>query len=225
MARDYGSRRKSRSSAPQQLLVVILTFLLGYFAASIADIKTIATWVGEQVASHNEQMQPIDKSRTQTVQAPQKPKFEFYTLLTDEKGNRTNAVSTKTAPATKNLQSATVTLPGSSAIAQAANNAAKPAVVAGAKVTEAKPERLNAPAKGIFLVQVAAFKERRDAEHMKGSLILKGFDVNVVAVSKPQGNWYRVVVGPYPNKMSAQKAQMNLAKTERLHGMVTHIGG
>jgi cell division protein FtsN len=74
---------------------------------------------------------------------------------------------------------------------------------------------------GNFVVQVASFKARQDAEHMKGLLILKGFEVTVAPISTPtQGNWFRVIIGPYPNRVLALKAQGILAKTQRLRGMV-----
>ena len=59
---------------------------------------------------------------------------------------------------------------------------------------------------------------------MKGLLILKGFDVHVVPVTHARGNWFRVVVGPYPNRDLAQKAQLTLARNARLNGMVTSAG-
>jgi cell division protein FtsN len=71
-------------------------------------------------------------------------------------------------------------------------------------------------------VQVASFKGRQDAENMKGSLILKGFSAYIIPVSHvTKGNWFRVVVGPYPNRAFAQQAQLTLAKNQHLNGMIT----
>lgn len=231
MTRDYGNKRaaRSRSSAPHQFLVVTLAFLLGYLSASVVDIQTISNWVGAQVAEHHEPTQKITRKETQQAQTPPKPKFEFYTLLANEKGSAQPARNTKTnnALTIAKTSASSPTTTGTSAITQAAHNTVTPKVAAMtlAKVSEGKPVSLNQSSKSAFLVQVAAFKDRKDAEHLKGSLILKGFDVHVVAISKPQGNWFRVVVGPYSNKVLAQKAQLNLAKTERLHGMITSAGG
>jgi cell division protein FtsN len=60
---------------------------------------------------------------------------------------------------------------------------------------------------------------------MKAVLILKGFAVTIVPIStRSQGTWFRVLVGPYPNRALAQKVQVILAKTEHLHGMVRTNG-
>ena len=60
---------------------------------------------------------------------------------------------------------------------------------------------------------------------MKGKLILKGFDVYIIPVNHAtKGNWFRVVIGPYSNRVLAQQAQINLAKNERLNGMITTGG-
>jgi cell division protein FtsN len=91
-----------------------------------------------------------------------------------------------------------------------------------AKTTSAKQiVQMPVRKEGNFVVQVASFKARQDAEHMKGLLILKGFEVTVVPVVMPnQGNWFRVIIGPYPNRVLALKAQNILARTQRIKGMV-----
>lgn len=234
MARDYGNKRSTRQKggAPQQFLVVIVTFLLGYLTACIVDVKTVSQWMNEQVLAHQEGKQAAPKATEQHQQAqlPPKPKFEFYTLLANEKGAPQGNPGANTA-ANRNVShsAATPTQTATAAVTTAANNSAKsnPArQVAQVKVADAKPVKTPPQGKGSYLIQVASFKARPDAEHMKGMLILKGFDVNVVPVVTPaQGNWFRVIVGPYPNRDQAQRAQASLAKNERLHGMVRSAGG
>lgn len=241
MARDYGNKRSTRQKggAPQQFLVIIVTFILGYLTASVFDVATIGQWLNNQVLEHEAKKAPVAaKTEPQQVQAQAKPKqkFEFYTLLANEKGasqpaatnpagNNAAATATTTAVKTTPAQ-ATPTATGTAAVTTAVNNSVKPRVDnkqhATVKVAEGKPlAPTPAAARGNFSVQVAAFKARQDAEHMKGLLILKGFDVAVVPVTNARGNWFRVVVGPYANRVLAQKAQISLAKNERLRGMVT----
>ncbi|MDI1351388.1 MAG: SPOR domain-containing protein [bacterium] len=222
MARDYGTKRTARRSnnAPKQLLVVIVTFLLGYLTASIWDVNTLSHWMTTQVLASHEQKKQEPVSASQHAQVAPKPKFEFYTLLANEKGvGATQAATSGVHPAaTTPVQTASNTAVNSAATATRAlgKSHVQPAVpVKVAEGNALKPNQASSPAnKGSYLVQVASFKMRKDAEHMKGLLILKGFNVSIVPVSQARGNWFRVVIGPYPNRLSAQKAQMNLAKTE-----------
>lgn len=237
MARDYGNKRSSRQrgGAPHQFLVIIVTFLLGYLTASFFDVQTVSNWMNTQVLAHHDVKQEPVKAEAQHAKLPPKPKFEFYTLLANEKGATQPNAGTNTAAAAHQAQTAsTATTPatGREAVVTAANNSLKSNALLNSrqnpvvKVAEGKPLKNTAPAnKGGYLVQVASFKARQDAEHMKGLLILKGFDVNVVPISQAHGNWFRVVVGPYANRVQAQKAQSTLAKTERLRGMVRSAGG
>ncbi|MDP3267761.1 MAG: SPOR domain-containing protein [Legionella sp.] len=235
MARDYGSKRptRHRSSAPQTVLITLVSFLLGYLTASIFDMQTISTWMNKQVLAHNEtQPQPVKKEQPH-AQLPPKPKFEFYTLLANEKGPSSNSHTNRgTAPASNGNPTQTAS---THAVTSAVTNAhpivtPKTTTASPVKVTEAQPinaaqPKTTTPNKGTYLIQVASFKTRQDAEHMKGLLILKGFNVTVVPVSQPGGNWFRVIIGPYSNRELAQKAQVTLARTERLNGMIRNIGG
>jgi len=235
MARDYGTRRTARgkSSGPHQFLVVTVTFLLGYLTASVFDVQTISHWMNTQVlASHQDSSSQPNKVTHQTAQIPPKPKFEFYTLLANEKGaaaaQANRAATTTPTATTPAANTATVTQPqtlataGTTQVNTATVDTQPPAV---AHVAEGKPLGPAKISKGAFLVQVASFKVRKDAEHMKGSLTLKGFDVTIVPINHAGGNWFRVVIGPYANKGLAQHAQMTIAKNEHLKGMVTPVKG
>ena len=237
MARDYGNRRPSRSrkSAPHQFLVMILVFLLGYLTASVCDVDTISHWVNAQVLAHHEMNKAPGKPQAQQAAIPPKPKFEFYTLLANEKtpGSQpgAHAQANQSPPTTTPAPKAQVAAPvnavaGTSAAPMVKTSVPKVQQPAAIKAAEVKPVATPALAgKGTYVVQVASFKARQDAEHMKGSLILKGFNVSVIPVTYAnKGSWFRVVVGPYPNRMLAQKAQLTLAKNERLNGMVTGGG-
>lgn len=244
MAREYGTRRSSRSrrGAPHQVLVSVVIFLFGYITASFFDFATLTHWVNSQVLAHHElKKEPV--KRTTQAAIPPKPKFEFYTLLANEKvpGSQpaahleaaTQSVSTPSATtaltsSTKapSISSSSNRTPSTHEVA--VSSTATPPIKPNAPIVN-KPGETKATAasvgKGNYLVQVASFKARQDAEYMKGSLILKGFNVYIIPVSHAtKGNWFRVVVGPYANRMLAQKAQVTLAKNERLHGMITAGG-
>ena len=87
MARNYGSRRtiRSRSRGPNQFLVITVTFLLGYLTASFFDVGSISHWVNTQVLAHHEIKKTLDTMDVHQAAIPPKPKFEFYTLLANEK--------------------------------------------------------------------------------------------------------------------------------------------
>jgi cell division protein FtsN len=230
MARDYGSRKSVRrgNGMPQQIMVMVITFILGYFTASIFDIEKLSHWMTTQVLDSHEVKPQPNTPQVHKETASAKTKFEFYTLLANEKGVRANQAA-NARPGSQNSANPTAATAVTAAatttgLANKLNQKTRPQVVP-VKVVAAKPVIAPPPAaKGRFVVQVASFKTRNDAEHMKGLLTLKGFEVTVAAINTPtQGSWFRVVIGPYPNRVLAQKAQVILAKTERLNGMVRSV--
>ena len=179
-----------------------------------------------QVLAHQEVKKPSVKVHEHHAQVPPMPKFEFYTLLANEKTHTNKQSSTgsssgQTVPATNPTKLAAVVSAKNSPLTKEKIGVGTQQQVS-VKVVDSKPvapAQINASS---YLVQVAAFKIRNDAEHMKGLLTLKGFNVHVVSVSQATGNWFRVLVGPYTNRNLAQKAQFTLAKNERLRGMIVN---
>ncbi len=236
MGRQYSSNKRSsrqKGGAPQQFLIVIVTFMLGYLTASVFNVEKLSSWVNTQVLEHSQEKKRPVKAETQQAQVPPKPKFEFYTLLANEKAAgstiQTGANTTANRSANRPTPAASATRAASTATVAAATARPVPKSTVSnsqqhAPTTEARAPvtRSAQPTRGTYMVQVAAFKARQDAEHMKGMLILKGFNVTVVPIShQTKGIWYRVIVGPYANRALAQKAQQTLARNERLRGMVT----
>lgn len=226
MAREYNSRRSSRAkrSVSQQLLVIVVIFSLGYIAASFFDMASFNAWISKQVLAHHERAKAVELTHTEHSPAtlPRKPKFEFYTLLTKDK-NSTNQAAVHSE--IKHLEVAN----SSASVANGTikntkeliiKNGAKTQEPVSVSVVEAKPAIASTP-NGAYAIQVAAFKSRNDAEHMKGALTLKGFNVRVIAINHVhRGLWYRVLVGPYANRLLATKAQSDLVRTEHLKGMI-----
>ena len=178
-----------------------------------------------QVLAQNEQQSSSPIKSKQQVQAP-KPKFEFYTLL----GSNQSTATVQTSPGTdavvrssgttsdntiKSIATVKPTMPPVSSPAPTMIARVKPAPAAiPATVAPALP------AKESYLVQVAAFKARQDAEKMKASLILKGFNVNIATVTQQHGNWYRVIIGPFSTRALAEKAQIIVSQSEHTKGMI-----
>ena len=68
------------------------------------------------------------------------------------------------------------------------------------KATKGAEAKKTAGAKELYFVQIASFKEKEQAEGLKGRLAKKGYTVQVLAVQlEGKGLWYRVWLGGYPS--------------------------
>ncbi len=68
-------------------------------------------------------------------------------------------------------------------------------------------------AEGNFLLQVASFQEHRPAEELKARLALQGLDAEVIeAQLQERGTWYRVRLGPFPDRAQAEDVRSQLAE-------------
>lgn len=221
MGREHSGKHsaKKRKSGVQQLFVVTATFLLGYITANVFDVGTITDWVNTQLLAHQQISKTSSTPQTQKTAIVTKPKFEFYTLLTNEKNSTNHTVTNTTVNPNSAKPSVTAAVTGIQTVG------ANAVAVSTTQIAKAIDKKTVVPVqsdKGAYSVQVASFKSRQDAEHMKGLLTLKGFNVHVVSISDARrGNWFRVVVGPYSNRVLAQKAQFDLARNEHLKGMLT----
>jgi cell division protein FtsN len=221
MAKDYSSRRRPatrRSNAPKQLFWLLASFLCGYLAATVFDFTSLSSWVNANILTKKNGGKPQVQVAAKEPELP-KPKFEFYTLLAKDRS------ILAAAPVAK-PQAPLVQIKPQSA-AQPLNLAAKPAATGqpGKLVPVTDGKAVANSSKDSYLIQLAAFKNRQDAEHMKAALTLKGFDVSVVASSQSQGNWFRVIAGPFSSRATAEKAQLNLAQNERIKGMIRKMEG
>ena len=77
----------------------------------------------------------------------------------------------------------------------------------------------KAPAKELYFVQIASFKEQERAEGLKGKLTKKGYAVQVLPTQvEGKGLWYRVRVGGYASLKEAQAIQKKIAVEEKIEG-------
>lgn len=220
MSKHYRRRqaRPSNTGLFRSVMLVCASFLSGYLAASYMDIGHLGLWLAS-----------LRPETSQLVPAPQmashkpKPKLEFYTLLT------TNHQPVGQQPPR----------PAQMASVVAVNKPVAPVVTAKpvapmnmqikpASVTLAR--QINHEVKSVatksatpgqnYTIQVAAFRARQDAEHMKASLLLRGFPVNVSAVGANGATWFRVMVGPFASRAQAEETQSVLIRRERMNGMI-----
>lgn len=210
MSRDYGRSKSTRrsGSGSRQFLQVMMAFITGYLVASVFDFASLTHWINNRLLTQQTSDNTQKKLSTVQEAALPKPKFEFYTLLAN---GQPAAVSVQ--PHNKprvQMQQAAV------AAATPMKTPATTSVIAAAQ-TDAKTITVNRES---WVIQVGSFKTMPEAERMKAALILKGYTVQVVSVSQQQGNWFRVLIGPYSSQNEVQQAQVAFSKNERVVGMI-----
>lgn len=215
-----------------QLLLVLVCFLLGYLSASVFDFTSLSSWVNTKVLAKRT-WTAATKAPVQQAQLP-KPKFEFYTLLANEhpEAKTSLATSVQANAPTKALPSSApqpMQLALSAPVAKQSNLVNLPPPKITPPLQQSPPHVVLAkpvPAlgtstnRGSYLVQVGAFRNNQEAQRMKAALVLKGFIVNVTVINQQNTNWYRVSMGPFASRPLALKAQMAVARSEHIVGMI-----
>lgn len=228
MARDYGRKGNTRqkSNTPRQFLWILASFLGGYLAATVFDFASLTTWLNHNVLAEKQPVPSQAKPVARQADKP-KPKFEFYTLLSKDSSAPVTthrvppAITARTAPPTTVAQTQTVNQStGVQTLPKALTSGNQAQVV----VKESKPVppvNTTAPAaRQAYLVQLAAFNRREDAERLKALLALRGFNASISTVAQQRVNWFRVAIGPFHSLPEAEKAQANVARSERIKGII-----
>ena len=215
MAKDYSRKNSVRrhGSVSKQLLLVLVCFLLGYLSASIFDFTSLSSWVNTQVLAQH--TIPIAIKTPPEAQLP-KPKLEFYTLLSSEHIN-TNA------PGVDQIVTVTPSRQTTPANPSVEKNKIVPSVAINENPIKTASTAANLANKGSYLVQIASFKSRQEADRMKATLAIKGFNVNVAVVTQQQMLWYRVVLGPFPSRTEAEQARVSISQHEHITGMIRRM--
>ncbi len=228
MAGQYRKKNapRQRGNMLGQLLLVVVVFVAGYLTASLYDLASVTSWIGSQVLANNSAV-IIKQPSAQQASIP-KPKFEFYTLLANDQAASVAATATATASASAPVASAPPTatlaskaLPLHAPLAPVAAVTTKsPAPVVLAEKMPALLANTRIGDRDTYLVQVGSFKNMQEAERMKVSLVMKGFDVKIAAIRQQNISWYRVIIGPFASRNQAQQAQMAFARREHIMGMI-----
>ena len=58
-----------------------------------------------------------------------------------------------------------------------------------------------------YRVQVGSFRERKEAERLRASLALGGFESRIQTINTAEGNWHRVMLGPFRGREAAEAAK------------------
>jgi cell division protein FtsN len=83
--------------------------------------------------------------------------------------------------------------------------------VADAKPAEAKPEKAVEADSTRYLLQAGAFRDRDDADGMKGKLALLGYEARVTTIEREGNTIYRVRTGPFKQLDEANAVRKRLA--------------
>ncbi len=168
-----------RASKKSFLMAIGLAFLGGYVSAYFYSPEALKAFF---------QPKPPTFQPTVNTAALPTPKFEFYTLLTQEKA------PVKPVKPILNALSAPIL-------------ASDPA----------------SQAKHTYLLQLASFQRQEDAEQMKASLIMRGFDARIKTASQRSGVWHRVVLGPFVSRQKAEQVQAEIAQRERISSIIRRM--
>lgn len=161
------------------------------------------------------------------VAATPKPKLEFYTLLT----HQVTPISSRNPIILSNSsQNSWVPAPGDESrhSEEVPVLAAIPTEIAPVRIELSKSSNDVKPAAFLihgktYMVQLASFRSQKEALRMKAALEHKNFKVTLSMVKQQELSWYRVLIGPFTSKESAQKAQMAFAKQEHIVGMIRQL--
>ncbi len=186
--KNYAARRAPPPSKTNGVGLIVLSFLLGYIFSWLYSPMLLASWFKTHVNPP-----PVEKPSNAVLQ---KPKFEFYTLLTQEK-----------VQPPKMIPPPAINIPSS---------------VAPSPVVKTTGER-DQHQQIHYVLQLASFQRREDAEQMLAGLVMRGFEVNIKSITQQGTAWHRVVMGPFTSKLQAEKAQGAIAQSERISGIIRRM--
>ena len=70
----------------------------------------------------------------------------------------------------------------------------------------AVPQAAPGDAPKSYSIQAASFRDKADAERLRGSLILENLPAKTTSITVDGRLWYRVIVGPYAKVVEADRA-------------------
>ena len=145
--------------------------------------------------------------------APKKPQFDFYSVLSEKEVRIPDAEISAQARVEQQQKQQAAQLQAQQAAqpAPAAAPANAPAAVSQ-DVTAAPASAVPQPAAGSgYLLQVGAFPNAADAETLKAKLALQGFVANVQSVNIGAQTYHRVRLGPFRSATELESTKQRLA--------------
>lgn len=187
---------------PAGVVVIIAVFTMGYYVGRDEGKKTAS----------NEKLPALPEVVSQYL--PKKEEFTFYKTLTD-KGEKTFSIELKTKPREESSEMKS----DKPAPQPAKQQPAKPQPQLAKKEA---PEVKQAPSKIRYTIQVGSYPEKAMAEEETRNMKKRGYAAFLVATDIPEkGTWFRVRVGSFANRQSAEKLAKELKGKEGIEGFIT----
>ena len=179
-----GSRSRASSRTPGWMWLAT-GLMLGAFVTGLFYINNhMPTLVASDRDQMNRHLIAAKKQRA--------PKFEFYNILTKNK-----AAPSRVAKVEQEHKVVAQQKQVSNPVAQEK--------VEKTKVTAARPSQ--------YQLQIAALRNREDAETLKAKLAFLGYQADLKRAEVNGVAWHRVSVGPYQDKVIAQAEKEKLAQS------------
>ena len=192
--------------------------LVGIIVGAVVVVMLMRHSLMPMSAKHGPQPNPqataqqdSDTGLQPSASAPAKPKYDFYSVLSEKEVRIPDAEISAQAKAEqqqKQLAAAQQAQAQQQAAAQATANA--PAAVSQ-NITAAPPSAVQPATTGNgYLLQVGAFPAAADAETLKAKLALQGFVANVQTVNVGGQTYHRVRLGPYRSATALEAVKQRL---------------
>ena len=170
------TKKKSSPKLPGGMMLVA-GVALGFFGAFLVGLTPSAVDVRSVT----------DPGANKEKKAPNKPVFDFYTLLPESEVTVPNV-----EPVPERRSGKTVAPPSDKPVARTPEKTAK-------------PRR--------YLLQAGSFRNEQDARRLRGELIFQGLEPKIEEVNVRNGEtWFRVQLGPFADQEALSKTQRVLSE-------------
>jgi len=207
---------------PAGVVVIIGVFTLGYYVGTDQARKT----------APDEKPAALPEVVSQYL--PKKEEFTFYKTLAD-KGDKTVSIELKPKqkPEQGTAPAADVRPKQHDPVKAPESRTDKPVIKPASHQTEKVPHQTasspkepapvkQSPSKVRYTIQVGAYPEKAMAEEEARNMKKRGYAAFLVTTDIPEkGKWYRVRVGSFANKQSAEKLAKELKSKEGVDGFIT----
>ncbi len=183
--------------------------------ALMAGFFFLGYYVGKyQSRSLAQNQRPAPLPEVEPINPPKQDEFTFYKTLT-EKENKTVSIDLNPKPEAEEKRADKKPADG-----EPARN--KTAALVQALPKQQVPAKKEAASKLRYTLQLASYQEKEMAEEDVKRMKQRGFAAFVVASAvEGKGTWYRVRLGSFSNKASAEKLQRELRAKEGVSAFIT----